>query len=135
MFTDEDLEVYRKDNDKERPVSDVKAADKKIQSRQEEEYNYKYEQAQMNYWCKLGSKYEVKIERAKKDIELAEEHLNETEDDFRTLRNQQWRIRLAKKKLESAKLRLKRAEEDMYRIENDARRQSIPHGWLRCDFD
>ncbi len=89
------------------------------------------------YWCSRGSVLTTKVDRAKEKVRDAEQKLADTDDLAVTkMKNgsSQKRRESAEKKVRSAKKELYRAEHSLEALEQDAHRQNIPPGWLRCQF-
>jgi hypothetical protein len=82
------------------------------------------------YWCSKGSARRAKIDKAKARVEDAEQKLQETGPRPFTKKNRA----SAEKKVRSAKKELYRAEQSLEDLEQQAHRQNIPPGWLRCQF-
>jgi hypothetical protein len=82
------------------------------------------------YWCSRGSTHRAKVDKAKARVEDAELKLQETAPRPYTRKNRG----SAEKQVRSAKKELYRAEQSLEDLEQQAHRQNIPPGWLRCQF-
>ncbi|MEE9524618.1 MAG: hypothetical protein V3V59_07705, partial [Thermodesulfovibrionales bacterium] len=59
---------------------------------------------------------------------------SEVEHDYASVSTNSCKRKGAENGLKRTKLKLQRAEDDLSYIEDEAHRQWIPPGWLRCQF-
>ncbi len=147
VFTNKDLEEYKRPSDNQKETADEASNDKskkkmtyflKPKQKKDEDYRKKIEEEKeerlQKYWCRKGSQYRRKVEKAEMRVKEAEEYLSEVEHDYASASTRSCRRKGAENKLKRAKQWLKEAEDDLSYIEDEAHRQWIPPGWLRCQF-
>jgi hypothetical protein len=147
VFTNKDLEEYKIPSDDTKKTADdvsQKTSKKKKtyyfnkKQMNEEDFRKRKEEAKeerlQKYWCRKGSQYRRKVEKAEMGVKDAEEYLSEVEHDYASASTRSCRRKGAEKGLKLAQQFLKEAEDDLSYIEDEAHRQWIPPGWLRCQF-
>ncbi|MHB8882963.1 MAG: hypothetical protein ACYC69_15825 [Thermodesulfovibrionales bacterium] len=92
------------------------------------------------YWCKKGRQARKKVKTARAEVEAFKELLTEFRNTEvsaagkkRTVTRKN--IQKTEKNLAAAGKRLKDKEALLAELEDDARRQNIPAGWTRCQFE
>ena len=98
--------------------------------RKEKTAKKKQDEKSKQYWCSRGSSKRAKVDRAKANVEAAEQKLADLADQPRKKKS----FSAAEKKVRSAKKELYRAEQELNGLEQAAHRQNIPPGWLNCQF-
>ncbi|MGE5894944.1 MAG: hypothetical protein ACM34I_12880 [bacterium] len=132
VFSDEDLQEYSDRSDNE--SSSVTGPQKRKGNRKTAVDQKKGGTADKQYWCKQGTLYRAKVVKAKNEVKDAEREFSEREYEYyRGTTSSKYAT--AKKNLEKARSRLEKAEQDLSDIENEAHRNWIPPGWLRCQFE
>jgi hypothetical protein len=125
-FSNTDLEKYTADADgsiiPEKTPSTPQAPKKELRSSKGSNEKSK------EYWCSRGSARHAKVDKVKARVEEAEQKLSESRPLNKKNRAS------AEKKVRSAKKELYRAEQSLEELEQQAHRQNIPPGWLRCQF-
>ena len=125
-FRNADLEKYKGDvNGVIIPETTPPAPVKK-----EKTAKKKKDEKSKQYWCSRGSATKAKVDRSKANVEAAEQKLADLADQPRKKKS----CSAAEKKVRSAKKELYRAEQELNDLERTALRQSIPPGWLNCQF-
>jgi len=129
-FTNTDLEKYKRDDSgaiiPEKPPQPQKP-EVRI-SRGSGEKSKKY-------WCSKGTALKTKVDRAKDKVEEAEKVLADADNPTTVKKKKistEQRHKSAERKVRSAKKELYRAEHELAALEEDAHRQNVPPGWLRC---
>ena len=124
-FSNKDIEQYRKSPDAV-PGKTGKAV------QEERKTAAKAAREGQEAWCKRARAQKKKIAQAQYDLDKAKKDLSAAkEKDFRGNKKS---TRL-QDRVERAKQRLSDEEQEMNDLEDEARRKSIPPGWLRCQFD
>ena len=127
VYSNSDIEKYKQPYDS-RPAETKRDAreERKLDARQAKN-NLERER-----WCKRATEQKKKIEKAQYDVQSAETALRrEEEKDFhggKKSKQLQGRVEQARRKLASE-------ERELNDIENEAHRNSVPPGWLRCQAD
>jgi phosphoenolpyruvate synthase/pyruvate phosphate dikinase len=147
VFTNKDLEEYKRPSDTTKKTDDEVSRDastKKVihvrtrkQKRDEDYRNRKEEEKEAHlqqYWCRKGTQYRRKVEKAKMRVKVAEEYLSDVEHDSPSVSTNSCKRKGAENRLKRAQQKLKEAEDDLSFIEDEAHRQWIAPGWLRCQF-
>jgi hypothetical protein len=134
-FTNEDLEKYGSpqggsDRDEEALKEQGREEDKAVAGKAKAE-----EKRDKQYWCTRGSYYRKKVDRARDGLTKAEKVFSKKEQDYHTGKIGSAAYDKAQKNLEKARLDLRQAEKNLNDVENEAHRQWIPPGWLRCQFE
>jgi multidrug resistance efflux pump len=134
-FTNKDLENYQTpaESDRGEETSSGNGQTKKELStvgkkKAKDEHDKKY-------WCTRGSYYRKKVDRARDGLTKAEKAFSKKEQDYHTGKIGSAAYDKAQKNLEKARLDLTQAEKNLNDVENEAYRQWIPPGWLRCQFE
>ncbi|HTZ18655.1 MAG TPA: hypothetical protein VMB78_09495 [Dissulfurispiraceae bacterium] len=89
------------------------------------------------YWCSKGTALRAKVDKATDKVELAERDIAAADNTTVTKKKKnssEHNPKSAEKKLRTAKKELYRAEQALEALEQDAHRQNVPPGWLRCQF-
>jgi flagellar biosynthesis GTPase FlhF len=127
-YSNRDIEKYKQPSDS-RPVET-----KKSNSKEERKMDARTakDNLERERWCKRTTAQKKKIEKTKYDVQTTEKALRrEEERDFHgTKKSKQMRDRL-----DQQKRKLAAEEGELNDIENEARRKSVPPGWLRCQDD
>ena len=127
VYSNSDIEKYKQPYDS-RPAETKRDAreERKLDARQAKN-NLERER-----WCKRATAQKKKIEKAQYEADSAEKALKrEEEKDFhggKKSKQLQGRAEQARRKLASE-------ERELNDIENEAHRNSVPPGWLRCQAD
>lgn len=94
------------------------------------------EETEKRSWCSRGKFLRKEIERAESNFKAAKEYHDRIERDNAVIsRINSCKLSGAKNWLKDAKNRLERARKELSDLENEAHRQWIPPGWVRCQFD
>ncbi|MCE5311770.1 MAG: hypothetical protein LLF86_01310 [Nitrospiraceae bacterium] len=123
VLTDEDLERYKKGG----TVIDNQTVQKKDHAAPKKSKNMDRQR-----WCDEGEKYRKQIAKAQEDIKQADRILEEQQSVF-PITNK--KIKSAQKKKLKAEKDLKEAQAKLDALEDKAHRNSVPPGWVRCQFD
>ncbi len=147
VFTNKDLEEYKKPSDDKNNATSETSNDKSkkkmtyfLKRNQESDEDYQKimeeekEERLQRYWCRKGTQHRRKVEKAEMRVKDAEDYLSEVEHDYASVSTNSCRRKGADNRLKRAKQLLKEAEDDLSHIEDEAHRQWIPPGWLRCQF-
>ncbi len=144
-FTNKDLEQYKPQSAAETPADDPAArgsvrtnGDQKPDKRQRAETAS--DRREQEYWCK-------KARQIRKGLTLAQDEVHELTarlKELSTVKAQTTGKKLANidkqhskttRDLKAAGKRLKERQETLAELEDDAHRNNIPPGWLRCQFE
>lgn len=128
-FSNEDLEKYKSPSDNKTPKTRAEAVEKKKKAEKTKE------QKEKEYWCKRATEYRKEIEKAQEDVEETEKKLAEIEGNPLPGAKSKKALKQLNTKLRKSKKKLRNAERDLSDFENEAHRKGIPPGWLRCQFD
>jgi hypothetical protein len=130
MLTNDDLIKYKKDSDnspyQHHPRQSIAPTE---DSRNEEAYGA---------WCDAGTQYRNRVERAKKEMEEAEEkfriekHEHEVYKMYKGKLGRSSSYISAENRLSYARKNLEAAELDLSDLESQAHRKGVKPGWLRC---
>lgn len=123
VYTNEDIEKYRKPSDK--IARDAKAP---VARELKEQAKGAESQKEKDYWCKKATAYRKGIEEAGDNVKEAENKLSGLKPKDKK------KISQAQKNLERARKELRMRERDLSDLEEEAHRKGIPPGWLRCQF-
>lgn len=147
VFTDKDLEEYKRPSDTAKKNADGisrNASTKNVtpvrtrKQKKDEDYRKRKEAEEearlQQYWCRKGTEYRRKVEKAETRVTAAEEYLSDVEHDSPSVSTNLCKRKGAENRLKWAQQKLKEAEDDLSFIEDEAHRQWIPPGWLRCQF-
>lgn len=128
VYSNRDIEKYKLPSDS-RPV-EIKKRDAR-EERKMDAHAAK-DNLERERWCKRTTAQKKKIEKAQYDVQTTEKAIRrEEEKDFRgTKKSKQLQDRLAREKR-----KLTVEEGALNDIENEAHRNGIPPGWLRCQVD
>jgi len=154
VYTNEDLGKYTHPEEKETPSPDTEETSQtKAPPSMNEPFSleerlfptrratntrarsHSAEEQKKRMWCSMGTSRRRNVERAEIDFKAAKEHYDRIEEDFSVVRVSSCKLSSAQSRLENAKQRLEMAKKELRDLENDAHRQWIPPGWLRCQFD
>lgn len=135
VFTNQDIEKYKKPSDSKPPVTKI---DKTVEKR--ERLQRIKEEQEGEYWCKKATDYKRRIERAQDEVEEVEKELSKLQNiepltSTKKKRATEKRIKELQKKLGRERKQLRYAERDLSDLEDEAHRKEIPPGWLRCQFE
>lgn len=126
VFTNQDIEKYKQPSDsKFHPVKTDRTAEKKAKAEKIKEEQEK------ESWCKKANSYKKKIDKIKDEITEAEKELSEEKGVDLSYKKK----KEVQKRLHNARKHLKYAEKDLSELEDEAHRNGIPPGWLRCQFE
>jgi hypothetical protein len=125
-FSNKDLERYKRPSDEiPFPATGQPVAKRRTTG--------KDQQQEKNYWCSKAQAYQTKIDRARDRVEdvakLASDESGGTAFCESRLKKP------TRRKCERAKKDLKEAERELQYLQEDARREDVPPGWLRCQFE
>jgi hypothetical protein len=147
IFTNKDLEEYTKPihtSNKTEDEASQNASTKKLihvrtrKQKNDEEYQKRIkkekEERLQQYWCRKGSQYRRKVEKAEVRVKDAKEYLSDVEHDSPSVSRNSCKLSGAENRLKRAQQLLREAEDDLSYIEDEAHRQRLPPGWLRCQF-
>jgi hypothetical protein len=85
-------------------------------------------------WCRKGTHYRKKLDLAKERYEKAKKDFSDKKTLYMYSKVKYCTYNSAKSHLRSTEERLSQADRDLRDIENEAHRNAIPPGWLRCQF-
>lgn len=122
VFTNQDIEKYKKSSDSKPPVAKVDKTEEKRERSQEIK-----EEHEKEYWCKKATQYKRKIEKEQDEVSEIEKELSADIGHKKKT--------ALEKKLKNSRKKLKYAEKDLAELEDEAHRGKIPPGWLRCQFE
>ena len=128
LFTNQDIEKYK-------GPSDAKTMDTKTvlrEDREEVRNNKKKsirEDQEKEYWCKKASACKKKIKIADDDVKETE---NKISEESRKSLHADKKTALLQKRLEKARKKVEYAKADLGELEDEAHRNGVPPGWLRC---
>lgn len=122
VFTNQDIEKYKKSSDSKPPVAKVDKTEEKRERLQVIKEDHEKE-----YWCKKATLYKRKTEKARDEVSEIEKELSADIGHKKKT--------ALEKKLKNSRKKLKYAEKDLAEIEDEAHRGKIPPGWLRCQFE
>ena len=134
VFTDDDLNKYRKSPDVVQPPKKNEAVEKKRNFRE------KNEEVEKEYWCKKENELTRLVDKARDDVRHEEDKLERAKTAYSTKRSDrnkkshEQHLNRLQNNIEKAKNRLKHSERNLQDLENEAHRKNIPPGWLRCQF-
>jgi len=140
-FTNKDLNQYRPPATADEPPAQeasVTSGDRKSDKRQRSEAMA--DKKEQEYWCKKARKIKKSLAIAKDEVNELTARLNElsttraqtTGKKMTSLEKQQGNT---SRKLKAADKRLRKRQETLAELEDDAHRNNIPAGWLRCQFE
>lgn len=137
-FTNKDLEQYR-------PAAEPPAQEivrepgdhKSVKQQKAEAASNKKEQ---EYWCKKARQIKKSLAIAKDEVTEHTTRLNElaaarAQTTGRKTANLEKKHTKADRDLKAAGKRLRERQETLAELEDDAHRNNIPPGWLRCQFE
>jgi hypothetical protein len=127
VYSNSDIEKYKQSQDS-RPAETRRDTreERRLDSRQAKN-NLERER-----WCKRTTAQKKEIEKAQYEVDSAEKALKrEEEKDFHGGK----KSKQLQGKVEQARRRLAGEERELNDIENEAHRNSVPPGWLRCQVD
>lgn len=127
VYTNDDLDRHKTSPDPEGSGSQVSQESKKSRVKD-------VKHVDMETWCNRGEHCRSRIERAKRELELAEAKYKENLSRRRIARRSGKREETAEAKMNKARQKLEQAERDLHDLEQNAHRKNIPPGWLRCQF-
>lgn len=133
IYSNQDLERYKRPSDPGYTQHEIRTPEKDQytssakKTKSDEEYLKKY-------WCEKGSLYRKKVEKTKDMYAEAKKDSSDKETMYRYGKISYCKYNSARTKLERTGKALKEAEKDLNDIENEAHRDWIPMGWLRCQF-
>jgi hypothetical protein len=130
VFTNQDIEKYKKPSDSEPQSTKIDRTIDKTSERREKAEKIK-EEREREYWCKKATQYRRNIDKIKEEIAETEKALS-GESGEKLFHKKKKGL---KKKLQRDNKRLKYARQDLAEIEDEAHRNKIPPGWLRCQFE
>lgn len=131
-YTNTDLEKYKGDGNG-RIIPEKSPQSPKQQSRTSKSSDEKSKK----YWCSKGTALRAKVDKAKDKVEVAEQALSDSDNPAAVKKKKissEQRHTAAERKVRTAKKELYRAEQALEALEQDAHRQNVPPGWLRCQF-
>jgi chromosome segregation ATPase len=123
-FTNQDIERYKETSDSRGSVQGPgsggakKETAARLQAKREAES-----------WCKKARTSRKRIQKDKDDVQEIEGALEDLKD------TKSRKKAGLEKKLAKARKQLESSERDLAELEDDAHRNGVPPGWLRCQFD
>ena len=130
LLTNDDLIKYKKDSDNAPYMHNPR------QSYTPTEVSRN--QAAYEPWCDVGTKYRNRVDRAKKEVDEAEEKLRIEKHEYEVYKMYKGKLGRpssyisAENRLSYAKKNLATAELDLSELESQAHRKGVKPGWLRC---
>lgn len=130
LYTDDDIDVYRHPSDNENRAPIAGSSGSLLQ----EDRKPVNEKAEAEYWCDRMTKAKDKLKRAQKTLIDA----GMTEAGVRGTYGRKYiggsAVTDAAIEENKAKDEVRAAQDEVNYIEEDARRKSIPPGWLYCNY-
>jgi uncharacterized protein YecA (UPF0149 family) len=131
LFTNQDIEKYK--GPSEAKTTDTKTVLREDREKALDDKNQSIrEEREKEYWCKKASAYKKKIKKADDDVKETE---NKISEESRKNLHADKKTALLQKRLEKARKKVEYAEADLGELEDEAHRNGIPPGWLRCQFE
>lgn len=124
VFTNQDIEKYKKPSDYKGTVAKPAGAEAKRDAAAQLQ-----KQKEGELWCRKANSLRKRIENYRDDVQELEKALDELKDRKGKKR------RGLETKLLKAKKHLTSSEGDLAALEDEAHRKGIPPGWLRCQFE
>jgi hypothetical protein len=128
VYSNRDIEKYKQPQDSRRVETKQDIREERRLEAREAKNNLERER-----WCKRATAQKKKIEKAQEDVRTAETALRREEE--KDIHGNGKKSRQLKDKLDLAKRRLASEERELNNIENEAHRNNVPPGWLRCQVD
>jgi hypothetical protein len=138
-YTNKDLEQYRPPADESPAQGSVRPpADHRSDKRQRSEAAA--DKKEQEYWCK-------KTRQIKKGLAIAQDEVNEhtarrnelsaakAQTTGKKMAGLEKQYNKADRDLKAAGKRLRERQETLAELEDDAHRNNVPPGWLRCQFE
>jgi len=129
-FTDSDLEIYMQD-------STVESTERYRPERRKKETvrelnDNKQAKNKKESWCRKGEKYRDKVNSAQRDLDKAENRINQYRKALAVRKSD---LRSAMRALKRSRERLEAVKEEYRNFEDRAYRQNIPRDWYECYYD
>jgi len=125
VITEQDLEKYKKGG---------AVIDNQTVQKSNYQSSKKVSDKEKQRWCDEGEKLRKQISRAQEEVRQADSALHEKMTAPES-RKRSKEITNARNKKIRAERNLKEAQTDLDTLENRAHRNSIPPGWVRCQFE
>ncbi|MBA4372763.1 MAG: hypothetical protein C0402_07840 [Thermodesulfovibrio sp.] len=136
-FTNKDLDQYRPQATAAEPPAREPGDHKAVKQQKTEAAANRKEQ---EYWCKKARQIKKSLTIAQDEVTEHTAHLNElsaakTQAAGRKIANLEKQQNKAGRDLKAAGKRLKERQQTLAELEDDAYRNNVPPGWLRCQFE
>jgi hypothetical protein len=133
-FSNQDLERYIKPSDNNSPAPGTNVQKENQYKPSPVNKPKRDEKDLQKYWCDKGTRLRNKLEKAKDRYAEAKKNYSDKKTLYNYGKISSCRYDSAKTKLEETEKDLKEAEKNLNDVENEAHRDWIPPGWLRCQF-
>lgn len=140
-YTNKDLEQYRPPATADEPAAreTVRAVEDQKTDRQQRS-DAAVDRKEQEYWCRKARQIKKGLSIAKDEVDEHTARLNElttarahtTGKKMASLEKKQHKT---SRDLKAAGKRLKERQETLAELEDDAHRNNVPAGWLRCQFE
>lgn len=139
-FTNKDLEPYRPTATENQPLYQQGSGPDNTRLNVQRKTEKQTGHGEQEYWCSKGRQARKKVTKAHDEVEALKKLLTEFRETEVTSPHRKRslsgkNVRKTEKNLAAAQKRLKDKEVLLGELEDDARRQNIPAGWTRCQFE